>query len=124
MRGHRLAVGDIGEMQGRTRIGAEPTSGDDGGITGRQCDGGMVSRREWAEPASSIKCCRGRRSVDDGARKQHGDRTSHGEGSGGAHGMRGHRLAVGDVGEMQGRTRIGAEPTSADDGGHTLRKYD
>jgi hypothetical protein len=56
--------------------------------------------RSKAEPASSIKCCRVRRSVDDGAWKQHGDRASLGEGSGGAHGMRGHRLAVGDVGEV------------------------
>jgi hypothetical protein len=47
-----------------------------------------------------IKCCRDRLGIDDGARKQHGDRASHGEGSDGAHGMRGHRLGVGDVGAV------------------------
>ena len=62
----------------------------------------MVSRREWAEPASWVKPCRDGLGVDDGARKQHGNRTSHGEGSDGEHGMREHRLGVGDVGQMQG----------------------
>jgi hypothetical protein len=82
----------------------------------------MVSRREWAEPASSVKPCRNKLGTNHCAWKQHGDRASHGEGSGGAHGMRGHRLAVGDVGAVCVWTRRGCIIAFDHDSGRSCRK--
>jgi len=111
-------------MQSRTRIGAQPSCGDDGGITGRKHEPDMVSRWEWAQPASSIKLCRYGRGVCDSARQQHGDSMSHGEGSDGAHGVRGHQLGVGDFGPMQSRARIRAQPPDVHDAGSKGRKHE
>ena len=68
MRGHQLGVRDIGEMQRRTRIEAEPSCGDYGRNTGREHEPGMVSRWEWAQRHSSLEQGRDRRGVSDGAR--------------------------------------------------------
>ena len=111
-------------MQSRTRIGAQPSCGDDGGITGRKHEPDMVSRWEWAQPASSIKLCRYRRCFCDCAWQQHGDSMSHGEGSDGAHGMPSHQLGVGDIDEMHSRTRIEAYRSFGHDSEITGRQHE
>ena len=101
MRGDGVGVGDVGAVSRGARGRRHAADGDDGGIEGRQHEPGMVSRWGYVESASFVELCRDRRGLDDRVRQQLGDSASHGEGSDGAHGMRGIGLGVGDVGEMQ-----------------------
>ena len=59
-----------------------------------------------------MESSRHRVGVGDGARGEHGACDAHGTGSGGAHGMRGDAVGVGDIGEVPGDAR-GAGDTSA-----------
>ena len=124
MRGHQLGVGDIGQMQGRSRIESQPSCGDDGEIKDRKHEPGMVSRWEWAQPHSPIQPCRDRRGVCDGSRQQDGCCVADGRGSDGAHWVREHQLGVGHIRPMQSRTRIGHQPSCGDDIGITGRKHE
>jgi len=117
MRGLRLGVRDICEMPSRSRSSGHTTAGHDGRPGKRQCESGMVCGRGCNQRDSTGKSGRDGIGVSDRAGCGDGDCSTHGEGSGGAHGMRGHRLAVGDIGEMQGRTRLGAESSSGANAG-------
>ena len=101
MRGDGVGVGDIGEVHGDARGAGDTAAGDDGGGAGRrERDAGVVGGRggierdAWTEPSGD------RVGVGDGARGEHGACDVHGTGSGGAHGMRGDGVGVGDIGTL------------------------
>ena len=55
--------------------------------------------------------------VGDGARGEPGACDVHGAGSGGAHGMRGDGVGVGDIDEVQGDAWSPGDTAAGDDGG-------
>jgi hypothetical protein len=124
MRGDGLGVGDIGEVQGDTRDPGDAAASDDGGGAGRERDAGVVGGRGGIERGASTEPSRDRFGVDDGARGGHGACDAYGSGSGGAHGMRGVGLGVGDIGEVQGDTRSAWYAADGDDGGGAGREQD
>jgi hypothetical protein len=124
MRGDGLGVGDIGEVQGDTRSTGDTAGGDDGGGAGREQDAGVVGGRGGIERGASTERGGDRAGVGDGARGGHGACAALGTGSGGAHGMRGDGVGVGDIGEVQGDTRSPRNTTGGDDGGGAGREQD
>ena len=115
MRGDRMGLRHFGEVQaGAERAGIEAGGGDGWGAIGER-DAGVVHRR------AGLECHAGREPTShwigfgDGAWGQHGEDGIHGPGSGGAHGMRGDRLGLGHIGEMQGGAgRAGIEASGGD----------
>ena len=101
MRGDRVGVGDIGEVHGDARGAGDTAGGDDGGGAGRrERDAGVVGGRGGIERDASTEPGGDRVGVGDGARGEHGACDVHGTGSGGAHGMRGDGVGVGDISPM------------------------
>ena len=115
MRGDRLGLGHIGEVQGGAgRADIEAGSGDGWGAIGER-DAGVVDRRAGPERDGGREPTSHWIGFGDGARRQHGQDGIHGPGSGGAHGMRGDRLGLGHIGEMQGGAgRAGIEACGGD----------
>ena len=122
MRGDGVGVGDIGEVHGDAWGGGDTTGGDDGRGAGRERDTGMVGGRCGAERDASAEPSGDRVGVSDGTRGEHGACDVHGEGSGGAHGMRGDGVGVGDVGEVSGGAWITGHTTRSDDGRRSRRE--
>jgi len=116
MRSDGMGVGDIGEVQGDSQSPGDAAGGDDGGGAGREQDAGVVGGRGGIERDASTERCGHRLGVADGARGEHGACTKHGTGSGGAHGMRGDGVGVGDIGEVQLDARIPGDTAGGDDG--------
>jgi hypothetical protein len=93
--GHIIEVSWNAWGSGHTRVG------DDGRDAGRERDTGMVGRHcsaeqdAWAEPSGNGV------GVSHGIRIEHGARELHREGSGGADGLRGDGLGVGDISEVR-----------------------
>ena len=100
MRGDGVGVRDIGEVHGDARGAGDTAAGDDGGGAGWKQDAGVVGGRWGNERDAAAEPSGDRVGVGDGARGEHGACDVHGTGSGGAHGMRGDSLAVGDIGEV------------------------
>jgi hypothetical protein len=100
MRGDGLGVGDISEVQGDARSPGISAGGDDGGGAGRQRDAGVDDRWRGVERDASTEPSGDRVDVGHGARGGHGVGEDHGTGSGGADGMRGHGVGVGDIGDV------------------------
>ena len=100
MRGDRVGVGDIGEVPGDARSAGGTARDDDGGGAGRERDAGLVGGRGGIERDASTEPSGDRVGVGDGARGEHGACDVHGTGSGGAHGLRGDGVGVGNVYEM------------------------
>ena len=97
-----MGVGDIGEVQGGAGgAGIEAGSGDSRPAIGER-DAGVVDGRAGAERGARDQHGGKWWSVSDGAGDEDGDGGLHGAGSGGAHGMRGDGVGVGDIGEVQG----------------------
>ena len=119
MRGDGVGVGDIGEVQGDARSPGDTAAGDDGGGAGREQDAGVVGGRGGTERDASSEPSGDRIGVGDGARCGHGACDVHGTGSGGAHGMRGDAVGVGDIGEVPGDARSTGDTSCCDDGGGT-----
>ena len=115
MRGDRLGLGHIGEVQGGAgRAGIKAGSGDGWGTIGER-DAGVVDRRAGLERDADREPTSHWIGLGHGARGQHGQDGIHGPGSGGAHGMRGDRLGLGHIGEVQGGAgRAGIEAGSGD----------
>ena len=74
---------------------------DDGGGAGRERDAGVVGGRGGLERDASTELNGDRVGVGDGARCEHGACDVHGTGSGGAHGMRGDAVGVGDIADLK-----------------------
>ena len=105
MRGDTVGVGDVGEVQGRTRGWRYASSGDDGRADGRERDRGMVCRGAWPEHHSQGQRCWDGIDIDDCVRGEHGAGVVYRSCETGADRMRGDALAVGDVGQVHDRTR-------------------
>ena len=105
MRVYAVGIGDVGEMSNRTWRSWDSTGGDDGGRTGIKHDPGVVGGYGYAEHHSSGEQGRDRLGVSDGAWSEHGAGVVYRQDPGGADRMRGDTVGVGDVGEVQGRTR-------------------
>jgi hypothetical protein len=124
MRGDAVGVGDIAEVPGDARSAGDAAGDDDGGRAGRERDAGVVGGRggiergAWTEPGGD------RAGVGDDARGEHGACDVHGTGSGGAHGMRGDAVGVGDIAEVPGDARSAGDAAGDDDGGRPRRELD
>jgi hypothetical protein len=110
----RVAVGASGHQKNRLN----------GRIASREHEPGMVCRHGCCQQAAHLQSGRDRLGVCDGAWCGVGRCATDGEGSGGAHGMRGHRLGVGDVGEVSSEPWGFWDPSSGDDGGITAREHE
>jgi hypothetical protein len=96
---------------------------DDGGGAGRERDAGVVGGRGGLERDASTELSGDRVGVGDSARCEHGACDVHGTGSGGAHGMRGDAVGVGDIDEVPGGARSAGDTAGDDDGGGAGREY-
>ena len=124
MRVDRVGVRDVGTVHGRARSARYSTSGDDSRRARQQRDADLVGGHWDSERDAASEPCWNRIGFRDRAWGKHGACDVHWEGSGGPHRMRGHRVGVGDVGEVSGRTRGTGDSASGDDGGGARRKRD
>jgi len=124
MRGDGVGVGDIGEVPGDAWRSGDTASGDDGRGAGRERDAGMVDGFGVIEDDTTAEPTRERVGVGDDPRGEHGACDVHGAGSGGAHGMRGDRVGVGDIGEVSGDAWRWGLTASGDDGKGSWRERD
>jgi hypothetical protein len=124
MRGNGVGVGDIGEVPGDARSAGDAAGDDDSGGGGRQRDAGLVGGHHCSGSVASTEPSGDRVGVGDGARGEHGACDVHGTGSGGAHGMRGDGVGVGDIGEVPGHARSAGDAAADDDGGGVARQRD
>jgi hypothetical protein len=76
----------------------------------------MVIGLGWAKRDKAFEPSRDRVGVGDGARGRPGADVVHEHGTGGADGMRGDGVGVGDVSKVQGRTRKNEDAAGGDDG--------
>jgi hypothetical protein len=124
VRDDRVGVGDIGEVPCDARSAGDTAVDDDGGGAGRQRDAWVVGGRRRNGPDLSTEPSGDRVGVVDGARGEHGAGDVHGTGSGGAHGMRGDGVGVGDIGEVPWDARSSRNTSGDDDGGGAGRQRD
>jgi hypothetical protein len=124
MRGDGVGVGDIGEVPGDARSAGDAADDHHGWGAGRQRDAGVVDRQRGLERDRSTEPSGDRFGVGDGARGEYGACVAHGTGSGGAHGLRGDGVGVGDIGEVPGHARRAGDTTGNDDGGGEGRQRD
>jgi hypothetical protein len=119
-----VGVGDIGEVPGNARSAGDAAADHDGGGAGRQRDAGVVGGRRSLKRDGSTEPSGDRVGVGDGARGEHGACDVHGTGSGGAHGLPGDGVAVGDIGEVPGDARSAGDAAGDDDVGNAGRQRD
>ena len=117
MRGDGVGVGDVGEVSGGTWGAGDPAGGDDGGGAGREWDAGMVSGPRGAERDATTEPSGDGIDVGDGAWGKPGPGHVYGDGSGGAYGMRGDGVGVGDIGEVHDWAGCSGHSAGGDDGG-------
>jgi len=111
MRGDGVGVRDVCAMyDGRAWSGRDAAGGDDGGGSRWERDASVVGGRWRSERGTTREPGGDGIGIDDGTRGQSGDADVYSTGAGGADGMRGDGVGVGDVGEM---------PCGAWGGGHT-----
>ena len=103
MRGDTVGVGDVGEVQGRTRGAGHAASGDDGRGAERERQSGIVIRPRVDEHHPSGQQSWDGIDIDDGAWSEHGAGVVHGLGDKGTNRMRSDTVGVGDVGEVSDR---------------------
>jgi hypothetical protein len=77
----------------------------------------VVGGCECLERDGSTEPSGDRVGVGDGARGEHGACGVHGTGSGGAHGLRGDGVGVGDIGEVPGDARSAGDAAGDDHSG-------
>jgi hypothetical protein len=116
MRVDTVGVGDVGEMSNKTWRAWDSTGGDDGGRAGIKHDPGVVGGYGSAEHHSSGEQGRHGLGVSDGAWGEHGAGVVYKQGDRGQIKLRGDTVGVGDVGEVQGRTRGARDAFGGDDG--------
>ena len=125
MRGDGVGVGDIGEVHGVGRGKGDTANGDDGRGAGRERDRGVVGgRRRRGERDAGGEPSGDGVGVSDGTRGVDGACDVHGEGTGGAHGMRGDGVGVGDIGEVHGVAWGSGDTAGGDDGRGAGRERD
>ena len=116
MRGHRLGVGDIGEVSCEPWGVWHSSSGDDSGITRRKQEQSLVCGQGCYQPDEQLQSGRDRRGVCDRARHGLVLGRTHELGPAYMDGMRGLRLGVRDIGEMPSRSRSSGHTTAGHDG--------
>jgi hypothetical protein len=116
MRVDTVGVGDVGEMSNKTWRAWDSTGGDDGGRAGIKHDPGVVGGYGSAEHHSSGEQGRHGLGVSDGAWGEHGAGVVYRQDPGGSDRMRGDTVGVGDISEVQGRTRGWWYASGGDDG--------
>ena len=82
------------------------------------CGLGVIERDATGEPSGD------RVGVGDDTRGEHGACDVHGAGTGGAHGMRGDGVGVGDIGEVPGDAWSSGDTASGDDGRGAIGERD
>jgi hypothetical protein len=92
-----VGVGDIGEVPGDARSAGDAAGDDHSRAVGGKRDAGVVGGRGGLDHFKSREPSGDRVGVGDGARGEHGACDVHGTGSGGAHGLRGDGVGVGDI---------------------------
>jgi len=102
MRGDGVGVRDIGEVSGDAWRSGDTASGDDSRGAENKHDAGMFDRHEVVELDTTAEPSGDRVCVGDDPRGEHGACDLHRAGTGGAHGMRGDGVGVGDIGEVPG----------------------
>ena len=115
MRGHRLGVGDIGEVSCEPWGVWHSSSGDDSGITRRKQEQSLVCGQGCYQPDEQLQSGRDRRGVCDRARHGLVFGRTHELGPAYMDGMRGLRLGVRDIGEMPSRSRSSGHTTAGHD---------
>jgi len=100
MRGDGVAIGDVSAVSCGSRGRRYTSGGDDGRGAGGKRDAGLVGGHNRTEQDAASEPCWHRIGVDDSTRIEHGDGCAYSAGEGGAHGMRGYGMAVGDVGAV------------------------
>jgi hypothetical protein len=97
MRGDGMAVGDVGAVSFGAWDRRDTAGGDDGRGAGGQRDPGLVGGLSRTEQDAESEPRRHGIGVDDGTRIGHGYGGVYSAGEGGAHGMRGDGLGIGDI---------------------------
>ena len=100
MRGDGVGVGDIGTVPGDAGRSGDAAGGDDGGGAGRERVGDLVGGWGDSERDGAGEPGRDGVGVIDGAGGGDGACDVHGAGTGGADGMRGDGVGVGDISPM------------------------
>jgi hypothetical protein len=119
-----VGVGDVGAVSCWARARRDTSGGDDGWGTEGERDEGVVGGHNRTEQNAASQPRRDRIDVDDGTRGEHGACDVHRTGSGGAHGMRGHGVGVGDVVAVSCGARDRRDAAGGDDGGITGRQHE
>ncbi len=119
MRVDRLDVGDVSEVSAGAWSRGHSSISDDGRAADRKCDQGVVCGYDKNEQDTSREPCGHGLSINDGAWVERGDRDIHGRFPHRPHGMRGDRLAIGDIGDVSGGTWSGRDSTCCDDCGRS-----
>jgi hypothetical protein len=122
MRGDGVAVRDVCAESCGARGKRDPSGGDDGRGAGRKREQRVVRGHRRAECDAANEPSRDQLSIHDGTRIEHGDGCIHTAGQGGADGMRGDGVAVGDVCAVSCGTRGKRDPSGGDDGRAAGRK--
>jgi hypothetical protein len=118
-----MAVGDVGAVSFEARRRRDTSGGVDGRGAGRECKPGLVFGLRRTEQDAAIEPRWHGIGVDDGTRFWHGGCSGlHRPGEGGAHGMRGDGVAVGDIGSVSCGARYRRDAASGDDGRGARRK--
>ena len=124
MRGDRLAIGDVGEVQCGPWGGGDSTCCDDCRRLESKCDAGVECGRRPGESNAVIESGRDRVSIDDGARGEHGHCNVHGAISLRQDRMPVDRVGVGDVSEVPVGAWSRGHSSISDDGRAADRKCD
>jgi hypothetical protein len=116
MRGDAVAVGDVCAVSCGARGERDTSGGDDGRGRCGERQPGVVGGHRRTECVAAIKPSRDGLSIDFGTRIEHGDGCIHTAGQGGALGMQGDGVAVGDVCAVSCGTRGKRDTSGGDDG--------
>jgi hypothetical protein len=116
MRGDGVAVGDVCAVSCGARGERDTSGGDDGRGRCGERQPGVVGGHRRTECVAAIKPSRDGLSIDFGTRIEHGDGCIHTAGQGGALGMQGDGVAVGDVCAVSCGTRGKRDTSGGDDG--------
>jgi hypothetical protein len=117
MRGDCVAVGDVGEVPGGARGSRDTADGDNDRDAGRKHDAGVVGGHTRAEQDAASEPRWHGIGVDDGTRIEHGRSGVFSPGAGGANGMRGNGVAVGDIDAVSCGAWVRRDTSGGDDGG-------
>jgi hypothetical protein len=124
MRGDDVAVGDVGAVSCGPRRRRNTAGGHDGrGARGKR-DTGVVGGLIRTEQDAADEPGRQRICVDDGTRIEYGGGGVYCKGEGGAHGMRGDGMGVGDVGAVSCWAWGRRDTSGGDDGRGARRERD